>query len=163
MPAYGREGQGQRLFLWRFFTKQKTKFGGGEREGGAGIPFPRTPFSARPARALGGGWECRVERGTKSQRQDFRGNRFGFCSICGASQDKTRKAPRGSAARCSDLSVFSMAFRRPQKLSAPAKCGSPRKARSKNKKVCSQSFFSPLWASCKAIIYPPKADCPKAI
>jgi len=29
------------------------------------------PFSARPARALGGGWECRAERGTKSQHLDF--------------------------------------------------------------------------------------------
>jgi len=29
---------------------------------------------------LGGGWECRAERGTKNQRQDFRGKRFGFHS-----------------------------------------------------------------------------------
>jgi hypothetical protein len=28
-----------------------TKFGGGESEGGAGIHFPHTPFSTRPARA----------------------------------------------------------------------------------------------------------------
>ncbi|MBI3232366.1 MAG: hypothetical protein HYZ51_04805 [Candidatus Doudnabacteria bacterium] len=27
-----------------------TKFGGGESEGGAGIHFPHTPFSSRPAR-----------------------------------------------------------------------------------------------------------------
>jgi hypothetical protein len=56
-----------------------TKFGGGEREGGAGIPFPRTPFPSRPARALGGGRECRAPRGTKSQRRDFVQSRFGFC------------------------------------------------------------------------------------
>jgi len=29
-----------------------TKFGGGESEGGAGIHFPHTPFSARLARAF---------------------------------------------------------------------------------------------------------------
>jgi hypothetical protein len=69
-------------------VKQKTKFGGGEHEGGAGIPFPRTPFPAHPARALGDGWECRAPRGTKSQRQDFRGKRFGFRSICGARWDE---------------------------------------------------------------------------
>jgi len=33
-------------------AKQNTKFGGGESEGGAGIHFPLTPFSARPARAF---------------------------------------------------------------------------------------------------------------
>ena len=35
---------------------QMTLFGDGGREGGAGIPFPRTPFPSRPARALG--WEA---------------------------------------------------------------------------------------------------------
>jgi hypothetical protein len=34
------------------FAKRNTKFGGGESEGGAGIHFPHTPFSARPARAF---------------------------------------------------------------------------------------------------------------
>ncbi len=34
------------------FAKRKTKFGGGESEGGAGIPFPPTPFPSRPARAV---------------------------------------------------------------------------------------------------------------
>jgi hypothetical protein len=29
-----------------------TKFGGGKSEGGAGIHFPHTPFSSRPARAV---------------------------------------------------------------------------------------------------------------
>jgi len=33
------------------FAKRNTKFGGGESEGGAGIHFPHTPFSSRPARA----------------------------------------------------------------------------------------------------------------
>ncbi|MEW6408381.1 MAG: hypothetical protein AB1465_06880 [Patescibacteria group bacterium] len=52
LPAYGREGQGQRFFfLAAHFAKRNTKFGGGESEGGAGIHFPLTPFSARPARA----------------------------------------------------------------------------------------------------------------
>ena len=40
------------LFLAAHFAKQNTKFGGGESEGGAGIHFPHTPFSARPARAV---------------------------------------------------------------------------------------------------------------
>jgi hypothetical protein len=47
-------------FLAANFAKQNTDFGGGEREGGAGIPFPLAPFPARPARALGGGWVCRA-------------------------------------------------------------------------------------------------------
>jgi hypothetical protein len=36
--------------LVKLFAKQKEKFGG-ESEDGAGIPFARTPFSSRPARA----------------------------------------------------------------------------------------------------------------
>ena len=40
------------LFSAAHFAKQNTKFGGGESEGGAGIHFPLTPFSARPARAV---------------------------------------------------------------------------------------------------------------
>ena len=39
-------------------------------EGGAGIHFPHTPFSSRPARA----------KIIKSQRPDFRGKKFGFHS-----------------------------------------------------------------------------------
>ena len=39
-------------FLAAHFAKRNTKFGGGESEGGAGIHFPLTPFSARPARAF---------------------------------------------------------------------------------------------------------------
>jgi hypothetical protein len=46
-----------------------TKFGGGESEGGAGIPFPPTPFPSRPARAFRFGF-CRAKRGNQS----------GFCS-----------------------------------------------------------------------------------
>src|SRR3990167_4339313 len=46
-----------------------TKFGGGESEGGAGIHFPHTPFSSRPARAFRFGF-CRAKRGNQS----------GFCS-----------------------------------------------------------------------------------
>jgi hypothetical protein len=57
------------LFLAAHFAKQNTKFGGGESEGGAGIHFPPTPFSARPARAFRFGF-CRAKRGNQS----------GFCS-----------------------------------------------------------------------------------
>jgi len=40
------------LFSAAHFAKRNTKFGDGESEGGAGIHFPPTPFSARPARAV---------------------------------------------------------------------------------------------------------------
>ncbi len=56
-------------FLAAHFAKRNTKFGGGESEGGAGIHFPPTPFSARPARAFCFGF-CRA----------LRGNQSGFCS-----------------------------------------------------------------------------------
>ena len=38
-------------FLAAHFAKRNTKFGGGESEGGAGIPFPPILFPSRPARA----------------------------------------------------------------------------------------------------------------
>ena len=38
-------------FLAAYFAKRNTNLGGGGSEGGAGIHFPHTPFSARPARA----------------------------------------------------------------------------------------------------------------
>ena len=38
-------------FLAAYFAVRNTNFGGGGSEGGAGIHFPHTPFSARPARA----------------------------------------------------------------------------------------------------------------
>ena len=40
------------FLLAAHFAKRNTKFGGGESEGGAGIPFPPTPFPSRPARAV---------------------------------------------------------------------------------------------------------------
>ena len=36
-----------------YFAKRNTNLGDGESEGGAGIHFPHTPFSARLARAFG--------------------------------------------------------------------------------------------------------------
>ena len=42
-----------------YFAKRNTKFGGGESEGGAGIHFPHTPFSSRPARAVSFGSAAR--------------------------------------------------------------------------------------------------------
>jgi hypothetical protein len=57
------------FLLAALFAKRKTKFGGGESEGGAGIHFPHTPFSSRPARAFRFGF-CRA----------YRGNQSGFCS-----------------------------------------------------------------------------------
>ena len=55
LPAYGRVGQGQHS-LAAYFAKRNAKNCGGEKrsgenEGGAGIHFPHTPFSSRPARA----------------------------------------------------------------------------------------------------------------
>jgi hypothetical protein len=38
-------------FFAAHFAQRNTNFGGGGSEGGAGIHFPHTPFSARPARA----------------------------------------------------------------------------------------------------------------
>jgi hypothetical protein len=64
------------LFLAAHFEKQNTKFGGGESEGGAGIHFPLTPFSARPARAV---WSLpRRRRGTF---RDFVQKRFALRSV----------------------------------------------------------------------------------
>jgi len=40
------------FLLAAHFAKRNTKFGGGESEGGAGIPFPPTPFLSRPVRAV---------------------------------------------------------------------------------------------------------------
>ena len=55
LPAYGRAGQGQhplaaRQLRWHEKLRRRKS------EGGAGIPFPPTPFPSRPARALG--WEA---------------------------------------------------------------------------------------------------------
>ena len=52
LPAYGRAGQGQhplaaRQLRWHEKLRRRKS------EGGAGIPFPPTPFPSRPARALG--------------------------------------------------------------------------------------------------------------
>jgi len=52
--AHGREGQAQHLFSWRRISQGEIRnSAAAESEGGAGIPFPRTPFPARPARAVG--------------------------------------------------------------------------------------------------------------
>ena len=40
-------------FSAAYFAKRNANLGGGESEGGAGIHFPHTHFSARPARAIG--------------------------------------------------------------------------------------------------------------
>ena len=54
-------------FLAAYFAKRNTNLGGsGESEGGAGIHFPHTPFSARPARAV---W--RAERAISSVQNTF--------------------------------------------------------------------------------------------
>ena len=55
LPAYGRVGQGQHFLAAHFALRNTKNCGGekrsGENEGGAGIHFPHTPFSSRPARA----------------------------------------------------------------------------------------------------------------
>jgi len=69
LPEYGRVGQGQHLFfLATYFAKRNTKFGGGESEGGAGIPFPPTPFPSRPARAFNLAREARNQFRSKKVR-----------------------------------------------------------------------------------------------
>jgi len=45
-----------------------TNFGGGESEGGTGIHFPHTPFSARPARAFSLAREARHQFRSKKVR-----------------------------------------------------------------------------------------------
>jgi len=45
-----------------------TNLGGGESEGGAGIHFPHTPFSARPGRAFGLAREARRQFRSKNVR-----------------------------------------------------------------------------------------------
>jgi len=50
------------------FVKRNTKFGGGESEGGTGIHFPHTPFSARPARAFSLAREARHQFRSKKVR-----------------------------------------------------------------------------------------------
>jgi hypothetical protein len=98
LPAYGLGGSRATPFLSAaLFAKQKTKFGGGDprsrtlrvrygarSEGGAGIHFPPTPFSARPARAFRFGF-CRAKRG----------NHSGFCS----------KKVRTSFSNCDKMTV----------------------------------------------------------
>jgi hypothetical protein len=64
------------FFLAAHFAKQNTKFGGGESEGGAGIHFPHTPFSARPARAV---WF--LPRRRRGIIRDFVQNRFALRSV----------------------------------------------------------------------------------
>jgi len=49
LPAYGREGQGQHLFLAAHFAKRNTKFGGGGgKRGRGGNSFPPNPLSFPP-------------------------------------------------------------------------------------------------------------------
>jgi len=86
LPAHGRAGARATPFLAALFAKQKTKFGGGgtpvverfafttgqEARAGKNSWWTSTlqPPSFLPARA----------KIIKSQRQDFLGKKFGFCS-----------------------------------------------------------------------------------
>jgi hypothetical protein len=57
LPAYGWAGQGQYLLFWRRISQSKIrKIAAAEKRGRGGNSFPHTPFSSRPARALG--WEA---------------------------------------------------------------------------------------------------------
>jgi hypothetical protein len=69
-------------FLAAHFAKQNTKFGGGESEGGAGIHFPLTPFSARPARAV---WF--LPRRRRGIIRDFVQKRFALRSVIATNKD----------------------------------------------------------------------------
>jgi hypothetical protein len=55
-----------------------------ESEGGAGIHFPHTPFSSRPARAV---WSCRAVGAALVSRSAQ--NRFGFGCIIAPQQIRT--------------------------------------------------------------------------
>jgi len=52
------------------FARRNTKFGGGS-EGGAGIHFPHTPFSSRPARAVSLAREARRQFRSKNVRAEL--------------------------------------------------------------------------------------------
>jgi len=78
-------------FLAAHFAEQNTKFGGGESEGGAGIHFPHTPFSARLARAFSLAREARhlfpskkvrafLNKGHQIGLRDFLWGEAGVCS-----------------------------------------------------------------------------------
>ena len=72
LPTHGRAGARATPFLAALFAKQKTKFGGGKARAGKNSWWTSTlqPPSFLPARA----------KIIKSQRQDFLGKKFGFCS-----------------------------------------------------------------------------------
>ena len=70
LPAHRRAGARATLLGGVFRKAKYEKLRRRESEGGAGIHFPHTPFSSRPARA----------KIIKIQRRDFRGKKFGFCS-----------------------------------------------------------------------------------
>jgi hypothetical protein len=70
------------FFLAAHFAKQNTKFGGGESEGGVGIHFPLTPFSARPAQVV---WF--LPRRRRSISRDFVQKRFALRSVIATNKD----------------------------------------------------------------------------
>ena len=70
------------FFLAAHFAKQNTKFGGGESEGGVGIHFPLTPFSARPAQVV---WF--LPRRRRGIIRDFVQKRFALRSVIATKLD----------------------------------------------------------------------------
>ena len=101
LPAHGRAGARAIPFLAALFAKQKTKFGGGgtpvvERfafttgqearagpEGETSFPYgvnKNSCFLPAPLQAEGFAMRPARSKIFKSQRPDFRGKKFGFCS-----------------------------------------------------------------------------------
>jgi hypothetical protein len=62
-----------------------TKFAGGESEGGVGIHFPLTPFSARPAQVV---WF--LPRRRRGISRDFVQKRFALRSVIAINQFESR-------------------------------------------------------------------------
>jgi hypothetical protein len=70
---------------WRRISRSEIRnSAAAESEGGAGIHFPHTPFSSRPARAV---WSCRAVGAALVSRSAQ--NRFGFGCIIAPKQIRT--------------------------------------------------------------------------
>jgi len=69
LPAHGRAGQRQlHNSFAAYFAKRNTNLGGGESEGGAGIPSPPNPLPSRAARAVSLAREARHQFRSKKVR-----------------------------------------------------------------------------------------------
>ena len=81
------------------FARRNTKFGGGS-EGGAGLHFPHTPFSSRPARAVSLAREARRQFRSKNVRAELYNSTniklSDFCPTDSAARSAERYGNTGS-------------------------------------------------------------------